>query len=312
MDKLDQLIRLFGDLAAHWRSYRRREHGPRSGENFAGFLGWFVEEFGGRQLVWHGGEWNGTAAMYLKVPDEDLTLIALANNRSMSGGFAMVQGTVLNSGLGMDFLRIFVFEPGAGAVGPDIDWRDDPAAIRQAMARVTDEHLRSLWWHQLRNTETMFYRMLDAPTAERLVQTVHKPLFEQVVGVPHADLAAVAEIVDVGNGEHRTVDFDLECDSAVHAYAIGEITDNGCWDWGWIERIPTGEVVWEMTWSNTLPGGGSFKNRKADTSLQLAAGEYRLHYQSDDSHAYMEWNAPPPDHPFWGISILRPQGIPET
>jgi len=49
------------------------------------------------------------------------------------------------------------------------------------------------------------------------------------------------------------------------------------------------------------PAGGLGKNRKADLSLRLPAGDYRLHYQSDESRAYMESNDAAPDHLFWGI-----------
>lgn len=48
---------------------------------------------------------------------------------------------------------------------------------------------------------------------------------------------------------------------------------------------------------------GSGKNRKADRSMRLPAGDYRLHYQSDESHAYMQWNDAAPDHLIWGIHI---------
>ena len=36
----------------------------------------------------------------------------------------------------------------------------------------------------------------------------------------------------------------------------------------------------------------------------LAAGDYVLHYRSDDSHAFDDWNAPPPFDPeSWGIAL---------
>jgi hypothetical protein len=116
-------------------------------------------------------------------------------------------------------------------------------------------------------------------------------------------LPVLAEIAEVGNSTQRTVDFTLKREQPIRIYAIGEITQDGNWDWGWIESAVAGEKLWEMSFENTVPAGGSAKNRKADLSLRLPAGDYRLHYQSDESHAYMEWNDAAPDHLFWGIHI---------
>ena len=58
-----------------------------------------------------------------------------------------------------------------------------------------------------------------------------------------------------------------------------------------------------MTWENTLHAGGAIKNRKADVRLRLPAGHYRLRFRSDDSHAFMDWNAAAPDHIFWGVVV---------
>jgi CubicO group peptidase (beta-lactamase class C family) len=44
-------------------------------------LGWFVEVRDGRRLAWHSGLWEGAwSALYLKLPDEGLALILLANS----------------------------------------------------------------------------------------------------------------------------------------------------------------------------------------------------------------------------------------
>jgi CubicO group peptidase (beta-lactamase class C family) len=47
-------------------------------------LGWFVQEVGGRRVVWHTGLWEGRySALYLKIPEERLTLILLANGSGL-------------------------------------------------------------------------------------------------------------------------------------------------------------------------------------------------------------------------------------
>ena len=47
-------------------------------------LGFFVQEHRGRKLVWHSGWWEKAySAIYLKVPEERLTLILLANSEGL-------------------------------------------------------------------------------------------------------------------------------------------------------------------------------------------------------------------------------------
>ncbi|MEO8349888.1 MAG: serine hydrolase domain-containing protein [Acidobacteriota bacterium] len=46
--------------------------------------GFFVQEYGGRKLVWHSGWWEKAySAIYLKLPEEKLTLILLANSEGL-------------------------------------------------------------------------------------------------------------------------------------------------------------------------------------------------------------------------------------
>ncbi len=77
-------------------------------------------------------------------------------------------------------------------------------------------------------------------------------------------------------------------------------------DYGWIEGTKTGRAVWEMTYRTTERAGGARKNRLADVTLTLPAGAYELHYRTDGSHAFGDWNAAPPDDPLhWGITVYR-------
>ena len=47
-------------------------------------IGFFVQEHRGRKLVWHSGWWEKAySAIYLKLPDEKLTLILLANSEGL-------------------------------------------------------------------------------------------------------------------------------------------------------------------------------------------------------------------------------------
>jgi len=87
---------------------------------------------------------------------------------------------------------------------------------------------------------------------------------------------------------------------------VGELSISGRYDYGWIERTGTGEVVWEMTWEHTRPAGGDARNRRADTTLTLTPGSYTAHFRTDFSHAYGQFEYPAPDEPeAWGLRIER-------
>ena len=78
------------------------------------------------------------------------------------------------------------------------------------------------------------------------------------------------------------------------------------YDVAWIEDRDSGRVVWEMTYRTTEHGGGAEKNRMYSGSAVLPAGEYILHYETDGSHSYEDWNSSPPDSPeSWGVILTR-------
>lgn len=99
--------------------------------------------------------------------------------------------------------------------------------------------------------------------------------------------------------------FELDKETNLHIVAVGEITRNGNqYDYGWIERAGTGEIVWEMTLDNTHEAGGADKNRRFDDVVVLSPGQYVVHYKTDDSHHYESFNDDDPDDPeAWGITI---------
>ena len=79
-----------------------------SGEQLPYGLGWFVQELEDSKLVWHSG-WQPDAysALFLKVPQKDLTLILLANSDGASASFNLSEGNVLTSPFAVTFLRLF-------------------------------------------------------------------------------------------------------------------------------------------------------------------------------------------------------------
>ena len=79
-----------------------------SGDPLPYGLGWFVQIHKGQKLVWHYG-WAPKAysALILKVPEENVTLILLANSDGASAPFRLGAGNVLRSPFAVGFLDLF-------------------------------------------------------------------------------------------------------------------------------------------------------------------------------------------------------------
>jgi len=55
------------------------------GERLPYGLGWFVTDYHGLKLVWHYGHWGtGFSAMYLKVPEKNVSVVMLANSEALA------------------------------------------------------------------------------------------------------------------------------------------------------------------------------------------------------------------------------------
>ena len=117
-------------------------------------------------------------------------------------------------------------------------------------------------------------------------------------------LPVIAQIVQVLDYEDKSVAFSLAKNEEVRIFAIGEGQPGEMFDYGWIED-DKGSRVWEMQEPKTVHAGGAGKNRQIDAVITLPAGNYKLRYKSDDSHAFDHWNSMPPDINFWGIAVYK-------
>ncbi len=110
----------------------------------------------------------------------------------------------------------------------------------------------------------------------------------------------------MGDDEFRSAGFSLAADADLRIYCIGERDNDGrsLADYGWITDTRTHEKVWELRARRSYHAGGAQKNRMADEVVHFAKGTYAICYQTDDSHAYGEWNDEPPyDQEHYGIGI---------
>ena len=115
--------------------------------------------------------------------------------------------------------------------------------------------------------------------------------------------SAIATVVPDRNSSARK-GFEITRPTDVEVYAIGELTLDGEFDYGWIMNADTRKRVWGMTYATTDPAGGASKNRMAHETVQLKPGRYVAYFVSDDSHSPDDWNGVPATDPeFWGLTL---------
>jgi hypothetical protein len=118
------------------------------------------------------------------------------------------------------------------------------------------------------------------------------------------DQSILAQLTRVRDHDRERKPFTLKRDTEVRIYAIGEGRNGDMFDYGWIEDANSGKVVWEMTYRMTEHAGGASKNRLYDDVVSLKAGDYVLHYETDGSHSFNDWNDDPPHDPVnYGITL---------
>lgn len=75
-------------------------------------FGWYVQEYKGEKLIWHSG-WDekvGFSALYLKVPERNLTLLLLANSEGIWWGNSLDNAEVEESLFAQLFLNHFILK----------------------------------------------------------------------------------------------------------------------------------------------------------------------------------------------------------
>ena len=72
--------------------------------------GWYVKEIENKKVFWHYGQWTGISSLIVKVPEQKITFVVLANSDVLSSAFNLVGGDVLNSPYARLFLSSYVLQ----------------------------------------------------------------------------------------------------------------------------------------------------------------------------------------------------------
>ncbi len=119
-------------------------------------LGWFVQNYQGQKLVWHYGQWPTFSALYLKVPEKNLTFILLANSGALSTPFDLGAGDISKSPFALTFLRMFVFEDLQRRVLPDPNWKLEPKNLSAEIANFKNRANDYKYERELQSHKAIF------------------------------------------------------------------------------------------------------------------------------------------------------------
>ena len=268
-------------------------------------LGWFTQEYNGVRLIWHYGYYGPSeSTLILKVPDEKMTLIALANMDSLSRPFPLGGGDVLTSPLAVAFFRMFIYPRKTGKDLAPVDWKSSAEVIISQLEQEEDEQAVELYKKELMSYWRVYNSVGQGEIAAGLMKA-YSDLFSKAEPTGYHGQPVIAEINNVGDKVYRVVEFTLERATPVRIYGIGEGNSTEMYDFGGIENAQTGKLIWLMDYKGTVHAGGDTTNRLVNKVTSLPQGTYRLHFKTDKNHSFEHWMSFPPDHAFWGISLYE-------
>lgn len=277
------------------------------GESLPYGLGWFTQDYKGTKMFWHYGYWTANSSFILKVPEHNITFIAMANTDNLSRPTDLGAGNALSSPVGMAFLKTFVFPEKFGEKPPDIKWNGTVAELKDQLKLLAGKPYADIYTMELMTRFRMYQSVGQAADATRVIKA-YSDLYSKALPDDLTKMSVVAQIVQVVDNEDKTVEFNLPRSQELRIFVIGEGTPGQMFDYGWIENMDSRQPVWEMQEPKTTHAGGAGKNRMVDLVITLPAGNYKLRYKSDDSHSFDHWNSLPPNINFWGIALYKKQG----
>ena len=233
-----------------------------------------------------------------------MTFIIMANSDNLSRPTDLGAGNALSSPVGMAFLKTFIFPEKFGESIPEITWSAPVTELKTQLNAIAAKPYADIYRTDL-VTKFRVYQSVGRQTDAAQLTKMYGGLYSKPMPDDLVKLPVIAQIVHVLDNEDKTLAFSLPKSQDVRIFAIGEGQPGEMFDYGWIENVDNGSRVWEMQEPKTTHAGGAGKNRKVDLVITLPAGNYKLRYKSDDSHAFDHWNSLPPDINFWGIAVYK-------
>jgi hypothetical protein len=178
--------------------------------------------------------------------------------------------------------------------GPDVDIEGVGEAISEIVRGVFDKTFDEDDYRKAAREFEITVKGDGTPLGEKDILEYHDLLKK----------SAVIAFTALGDDRYETLGFSLDKPMDLQIYAVGELSKGGSYDYCWIIDTSTYKKVWELDYRTAVGAGGAKKNRVFKGVVPFQPGKYALFCVTDDSHAFGDWNSPPPHDPyFWGVTI---------
>jgi hypothetical protein len=121
----------------------------------------------------------------------------------------------------------------------------------------------------------------------------------------------IINLTEVEDDEHVKAGFSVNKEISVRVYSVceGRTKSREMYDYGWIMNADTHQPIWQADIRKSENAGGAEKNRLFDEIITLEPGNYVVHFITDESHSFEEFNQMPPYDPrHWGITLWAQSG----
>ena len=141
-------------------------------------LGWYTQQVDGTRLHWHAGRWPpSVSALYLKVPDQEITFIILANTDYLSTPYECLgDGDVLCSTFALAFFNAFVFPEVHGKTVPHVSWDSQEVGILSQLGQIQDPQVQEMLERELWSYRKVYASVGEQNLADRL-EVIQRQVF---------------------------------------------------------------------------------------------------------------------------------------
>lgn len=187
-----------------------------SGQRLPHGLGWFVTDYNGVRLNWHYGHWGtGFSALYLKVPEKNVSLVMLANSEALADHQFQVSEDIITNVFASNFLRLFIFEDALGCRLPDPDWRKSSEEFSREIKHLS-KRSRGYPYDCEQNSQTALTKWVEHRRANARVSIrVDPQILEAYVGQYQAEWPPYRVIIVSREGERLFVNIPANSRSEV-------------------------------------------------------------------------------------------------
>lgn len=169
-------------------------------------LGWFTQVYRGTRLIWHYGfSPPSTSTLFLKLPDEGLTFIVLANTDMLSRPVPWNEADVLDSLLALTFYKRFVLAPRYDQPLPTIDWSSAELPAFTAISHVEDEAVRDLLNKEFQARSALASSLADLKAVNERLSAMRATAEEVAKGLEPQTLELYAGVYEFSDSGGFTV-----------------------------------------------------------------------------------------------------------